>query len=203
MKPEVVVFDLGKVLLHFDYSIAVSKLRQMCRVPFEEIVRLLDQSPLLHQYECNQVSTAQFFQSIRDLSGFSGNFSQFQEIFGDIFSPVDEMIQLNRRLRAFSIPTIIFSNTNEMAVQHIRRAYPFFAEFDDYVLSCEHGVMKPDLRLYEVLESRTGRSGDQLLYIDDRPENVAAGETMGWLTILHQQAEATIRAVAEYGLLAR
>jgi FMN phosphatase YigB (HAD superfamily) len=38
-------------------------------------------------------------------------------------------------LRANGIPTCIFSNTNPIAVRHIRTAFPFFANFDGYVLS--------------------------------------------------------------------
>ena len=54
------------------------------------------------------------------------------------------MIQLHAALRQQGIPTYIFSNTNELAVSHIRRTFPFFANFDGYILSYEHGAMKPD-----------------------------------------------------------
>ena len=40
--------------------------------------------------------------------------------------------------------------------------------------------MKPDAKIYEAMERMAGRRGSDLLYIDDRPENIAAGAKRGW-----------------------
>jgi len=61
------------------------------------------------------------------------------------------------------------------AVSHIRRAFPFFSNFDGYVYSYEHRAMKPDPKFYAVVERMTSCRGKQILYIDDRPENAATG----------------------------
>ena len=72
------------------------------------------------------------------------------------------MVEIHARLRRRGIPTYIFSNTNELAVGHIRSSYPFFSEFDGYILSYEHGAMKPAAKLYEVVERQTGRRGAEI-----------------------------------------
>ena len=64
MIPEAVVFDLGKVLLNFDYAIAVAKLQTRCKISVRELHELIDQSPLLYRYETNLLSTEQFFAEI-------------------------------------------------------------------------------------------------------------------------------------------
>ena len=61
-------------------------------------------------------------------------------------------MELHVAVRRKQIPLYIFSNTNELAITHIRRQFPFFGEFDGYILSYEHGAMKPDAKLYEVVE---------------------------------------------------
>ena len=96
------------------------------------------------------------------------------------------MVQLQAALRQRGLPAYVFSNTNELAVGHIRRSFPFYANFDGYILSYEHGAMKPDARLYEVVERQSGRRGAEILYLDDRPENIAAGAARGWQVILHE-----------------
>ncbi len=121
-------------------------------------------------------------------------------MFGDIFSPIDPMVRLHAELRAQRVPTYIFSNTNHLAVRHIRRRYPFFEKFDGYILSCENGAMKPDAKLYEIVERYAGKKGHDLLYIDDRPENIATGARRGWQTILHESPKKTIEAVWRTGL---
>ena len=76
----------------------------------------------------------------------------FARVFADIFSEIKPMIAMQAALRAHGVPTYIFSNTNGIAVTHIRRNFPFFANFDGYIYSYEHGAMKPDARIYEVVE---------------------------------------------------
>jgi HAD superfamily hydrolase (TIGR01509 family) len=111
------------------------------------------------------------------------------------------MIELHAALRSKGIPTFIFSNTNELAVAHIRRAFPFFAGFDGYVFSYEHGAMKPQPRLYEVVEEMTGRREKEILYLDDRAENVAAGAARGWHAVLQETPEQSWAALKSAGLL--
>ena len=199
--PRVVVFDLGKVLLDFDYDITVRRLEKQCRASLAELQGLLGQTPLLFRYETNQLSTAEFFAEFQAASGFSGSLTEFRGHFADIFTEIKPMVQLHRDLRSRAIPTYIFSNTNEIAVELIRRTFPFFRDFDGYVLSYEHNAMKPDPRLYEVVEHVTGKQGSDILYIDDRPENVTVGQERGWLAVLHQTPPATRAAVIQAGLL--
>jgi HAD superfamily hydrolase (TIGR01509 family) len=101
------------------------------------------------------------------------------------------------------LPTYIFSNTNELAIHHIRRNFPFFANFDGYILSYEHGAMKPGAKLYEVVERTSGHRGAEILYLDDRPENVEAGAARGWQAILQENPDKTRAAIAALGLLNR
>ena len=199
--PEVVVFDLGKVLVDFDYSIAARRIAARSTMPPRDIQHFIDHSPLLFRYETGLMTRQQFFDEIRKTTGFLGDIDEFGQFFADIFSPMNEMIALHARLRQQEVPTFIFSNTNDLAIAHIRRNFPFFSNFDAYVFSYEHGAMKPDTKLYEVVERVTGRKGEQILYLDDRIENTQAGVALGWHVVQHQEAKASIARVTELGLL--
>ena len=199
--PEVVVFDLGKVLVDFDYSIAARRIAARSTMPPRDLQHFIDHSPLLFRYETGLMTREQFFEEIRKATGFLGDLDEFGGFFADIFSPMDEMITLHTRLRQHGVPTFIFSNTNDLAITHIRLRFPFFANFDGYVLSYEHGAMKPDARLYEVVERVTGRKSKQILYLDDRIENAQAGAARGWHVIQHQDAKASDARVRDLGLL--
>jgi len=194
-EPSVVVFDLGKVLVDFDYSIAVRRFAERSEADMEEIERLVN-SPIQIQYESGKITTNEFFEAIRDGAGFRGDRAEFVSIFADIFSPMETMIGFFEQLKPFGIPTCVFSNTNEIAIGHIREGFPFYSLFDNYVLSYEEGGMKPDEPIYDVVEQRTGESGAAILYIDDRAENIETGKGRGWQTIL-QNDEAASVATAE------
>jgi putative hydrolase of the HAD superfamily len=200
-RPEAVVFDLGKVLLDFDYAKAAASLATHSASDAQAIHKFINQSPLLFRYETGLMTTDEFFEEFRAETGYSGSPELFAESFGNIFSPMDEMIQLHARLKQKGVPTFIFSNTNELGIRHIRRHYPFFAGFEDYVFSYEHGAMKPQAKLYEAVECITKRRGAQLAYIDDRAENIEAGAERGWQVILQESPEKTVAALRGMGFL--
>jgi len=200
-RPKVVVFDLGKVLVDFDYAIAARRIAERSTVQPATVQGLIEQSPLLCRFETGRLTAEEFFAEVRGTTGFTGSFEEFAGFFADIFTPIEPMVMLNRTLRKNGIRTFIFSNTNSLAAEHIRRRFPFFADFDDYILSYEEGVMKPESALYEVVERRTGHRGAEILYLDDRAENVAAGESREWRVIMQQDPDQTIRRVREWGVL--
>ena len=201
-KPNAVIFDLGKVLVDFDYSIAAQRIAASGRVSAQAVQEFIDHSPLLFRFETGQVSQEQFFAEVQAATGFRGTIEEFSEFFADIFTMIEPMVKLNAELRQRGVPTYIFSNTNELAINHIRSRFPFFSQFNDYILSYEHGAMKPDARLYEVVERQTGLRGADLLYLDDRSENVAAGAARGWRAFVHHAPEQTREIIARSGLLA-
>ena len=199
--PSAIVFDLGKVLVDFDYGIAARRIAARGKMTIQEIAQYIIQSSLFVQYELGAVTTEQFCAEICRVTGFDAGLTEFGECFADIFLPIEPMIELQATLRQRDLPAYIFSNTNELAVEHIRRSFPFYANFDGYILSYQHRAMKPDSRLYEAVERQSAHCGAEILYLDDRPENVAAGAARGWQVILHQTPEQTQAAIQKLGLL--
>jgi glucose-1-phosphatase len=198
--PNIVVFDLGKVLVDFDYSIAVSRVAAHSTLSPAGIKTFFFQSPLLVDYECGRLTRLEFFDQARQAIGFRGTMEEFGGFFADIFTAIPPMIELHAGLHRRGIPTYIFSNTNDLAVEHIRRHFPFFQDFDGYIFSYEVEAMKPDAKIYKALEKLTGRRGAEILYLDDRPENVAGGAARGWRTILHETPEKTRMAMGKFNL---
>ena len=201
MKPSIVVFDLGKVLVDFDYSIAGRRIAAQAAMSAADVQQYLDHSPLLFRYELGQMTRRELFEAVRKRTGFSGTFEEFGEFFAHIFWEIPAMIELHAALRRRGIPTYILSNTNDLATEHIRRNFPFYSNFDGYIYSYEVGAMKPNAKIYEALEAMSGKREAEILYFDDRPENVEGGTRRGWQAILHETPEKSREAAARLGLL--
>ena len=94
MKVKAVVFDLGKVLVDFDYGIAARKLAEKSVLAVDEVRALIDQSPLLFRYERAGMTTQEFFAEVRQRIGYTGSltYSYGTEVRSD-------------EVRAFPIPT--------------------------------------------------------------------------------------------------
>jgi len=194
----VVVFDLGKVLVDFDYSIAARKIAARSTMPLDRINSFIGDSDITVKYEAGLITRREFFEQARQAIGFHGTLEEFGEFFADIFTEIPPMIELHAALRRRGVPTFIFSNTNDLAIEHIRRNFPFFKHFDGYIFSCEIGAMKPHAKIYKALEKLAGRRGADIVYLDDRPENVAGGAARGWRTILHETPEKSRAAVEKF-----
>lgn len=200
MTPEVVVFDLGKVLVDFDYSIAGRRIASRAALGAKAVKEFIDHSPLLFRYETGRMTRREFFEAVCEATGFHGTLDEFANFFADIFTEIPPMVRWHGRLSKQGIPTYIFSNTNDMAVEHIRRNFPFFSNFDGYIYSYEVRAMKPQREIYEALEKMAGVSGRDILYLDDRLENVQAGTQRNWQVIHQVTPDESLRLAAQLGL---
>jgi FMN phosphatase YigB (HAD superfamily) len=193
--PRAVVFDLGKVLLDFDYGILARRMAIQSSVSADEILNVVNQTPLLHRYETGLVSDREFYEAVVSATGFRGAEEEFLNWFGDIFTEITPMVKLQESLVRRGIPTYVFSNTNAQAIRHVRKSFAFYRLFTAEVLSYEVRSMKPDTRIYEAVEAMSGFSGGDLLYLDDRPENIAAGIARGWQAWIHADPGETVPCV--------
>lgn len=199
--PQAIIFDLGKVLLDFDYGVAIHRLLPRSRVELEALRWILTQDRLLAEYETGLRTTPEFFHEMQRRIGYEGTLADFRRVFGDIFTPIEPMLALHAAVRARRVPTYLFSNTNEMAIEFVRAQFPFMQAFDGQVLSYEVKAMKPAPPMYELAERLSGLRGPALFYIDDRLENVEAGWQRGWQGVVHQDPVETRAALVRLGVL--
>lgn len=200
MTPKAVVFDIGNVLLDFDYRKTARRIESRCKLSAEELYEIITSPALFNEFEHGRISGAQLFEAFQDKSCFAGTLEEFAEAFGDIFTEVPEMIAFNERLRGRGIPTYILSNTNEFSMLWIRKRHPFFANFDGYIFSHEVQCMKPGARIYEAVEECAGLRGPNLFYMDDKEENVAAAIARGWQAVTHTEPNRTLEIASGLGL---
>ena len=201
MNSPAIVFDLGKVLVDFDYSIAARRIAARSTQALENLDAFLSSSPALVQFETGLTNRQEFFEQVRKATGFLGDIGEFGGMFADIFTEISPMIELHAELRLRGFKTYIFSNTNDLAIEHIRRNFSFFQNFDGYIFSYEVKAMKPDAPIYQALEQLAGKRGNEIIYIDDRAENIAGGEARGWRTVLHETSEKTYAAMKSLGMV--
>lgn len=194
--PRAVVFDLGKVLIDFDYGILARRMAPQSAIPADAILAVVNQTPLLHRYETGLMSDREFFEAVVAATGFRGGETEFLAWFGDIFTEIGPMVALQQALVGRGVPTYVFSNTNAQAIRHVRQSFPFYRQFTGEVLSYEVRSMKPDTRIYEAVEAVSGFSGEDLLYLDDRSENIAAGAGRGWQAWIHDDPRQTVPRVS-------
>jgi putative hydrolase of the HAD superfamily len=61
--------------------------------------------------------------------------------------------------------------------------HTFMRCFDGGIWSGDHGLIKPQPEIFHKLEAMYGLQGQQILFIDDHPANIAAAHSAGWQTL--------------------
>jgi len=92
--------------------------------------------------------------------------------------PVKPTERLIADLKAAGYRLYVLSNMSREFIAFLRRL-PVYRCFDGEVVSCEELTVKPEPRIYEILLARYDLDPSETLFIDDRPENVAAAERFG------------------------
>ncbi|OWJ78749.1 HAD family hydrolase [Haematobacter genomosp. 1] len=120
----------------------------------------------------------------------------------DIARPeIPGSVHLLRALRRKGIPVFALTNFGVETFALARKAYPFLDEFDRRYVSGELKVIKPDPQIYAILEQDSGVAPGDLLFTDDRIDNIAAASARGWRTHHFDGPEGWARRLVREGLL--
>lgn len=91
--------------------------------------------------------------------------------------------------------TAILSDAIDGARREYQARYGFERLVDVLIYSCEVGLAKPDPRVYRLLCDRLAVSPGELVFLDDRPENVKGACELGIHALLHETTVQSIRVL--------
>lgn len=183
---DAVVFDIGNVLLRFDFGLAVKRVAPLCSVAASEIPELLE--PLKIELECGRLSGDGFLKEMAARIEFVGELDVLRSAWQEIFAPIAATHDLVACWRG-KYPLYLLSNTNGLHAEYFLKRYPVFSSFDGAVFSHEAGMMKPDAGIYEHAVEKFGIQPERTLFIDDLLPNVEAARNAGWLTHHYREDE--------------
>ena len=182
---EFVYFDLGNILLNFDPVVSYTNMAKLFDVDPIEGRKALYDSGVESQFEHGALSPQDFADEIRRSfdrqEAEISNESLFESI-SNMFTPIESMNGVLQAVRDRGRKVGLLSNTcfahwNWILAQ---RFDVFNFEFDELILSFQVGSMKPQRRIYEVAQHAAATPVENILFIDDRHENVDAALAFGW-----------------------
>lgn len=178
-KIDTVIFDIGNVLYRWDLRCLFAKLI----ADPEELDWFLAHvvTPEWHfQHDAGRPFADMVAERSREFPEHTDHIIAYSRWFPEtIPGPVDGMLDIVRALAKRGVPLFAISNFGAESWAQFRPTAPIFGLFSDIVISGEEKLMKPDLAIFELALKRFSRRADQCLFIDDRPENIEAGERSG------------------------
>lgn len=181
-KPTWVIFDLGEVLYKFDEAM-------------EEAARFLNVSTdkLYKAYFTNnsefEVSKKDYIEILQEmLDRLQKNVEP--QVIADIIFNKDKFsidtLQLLRELHNVGYKLALLTNTWNGVVKKLVIPLEEYRLFDKVFESPKIGLRKPDLKLFKYIERSIKSHGEEILFIDDREENIKAAKKMHWETFLYK-----------------
>lgn len=183
--PRTFLFDIGKVLLDFDFENSLRRLLPSDVSPAEVDARLADMLERKDDFEGGRIPREDYIPWALGILGHDIGEQRFIGAWRNIFTPNQPMWDVVERLRADGHRLILFSNTNAIHCPWIFENYDIFRNFEAGVLSFEVGSIKPEEAIYSHAIETHGLVPAETLYIDDLPANIETGRRLGFRTHLY------------------
>ncbi|HWE52912.1 MAG TPA: HAD family phosphatase [Bryobacteraceae bacterium] len=183
-----VIFDLGRVIVPFDFHRGYSRIETLCGIPAAEVPRRIATTDLVQSFECGEIEPREFVRRFADHLELQITYEQFCEIWCSIFLPEplipEEMLRgIRQRYRL-----LLLSNTNAIHFEMVRETYPLLRHFDSLILSYEVGAMKPSPRIYQRAIEEAGCRAEECFFTDDIAEFVEGARREGIDAVQFQSA---------------
>jgi FMN phosphatase YigB (HAD superfamily) len=194
-----IIFDLGKVLVPFDFKIGYRALEGACPHKAEEIPRRIAETGLVERLEKGLIEPQEFVRRLSEALELRLEYADFCRAWSSIFYGqllADTFLEsLAARYRM-----LLLSNTNVIHWEMIRENYPMIRHFHDRILSFEIHSMKPEAEIFQAAVERAGCLPEECFFTDDIADNVEAAKRAGLDAVQFQSAAQLEEEMARRGI---
>jgi 2-haloacid dehalogenase len=197
-----IVFDVGKVLIHYDPHLAYLELiqdeaertaflRDVCSHDWN-----VEQDRGRSWAEAEAEAIARHPDKAELIRAFRGNWRLM------VPHAYEDSVAILRALIARGFDVTLLTNFSADTFREAQTIFPFLAESRGVTVSGEVRLLKPDPRIYESHARTFGLKPDSILFFDDSPANVEGAREAGWNAELFISAERVRDDLDRYGVAA-
>ncbi|MBR3628547.1 MAG: HAD family phosphatase [Elusimicrobia bacterium] len=183
MSDKVIVFDLGKVIFDYDVNIISNSLSEYSseKILFNNMESfMISNIDLFVKYEKGLIFSIDFYNKMVDLLSLKNlSFEKFSDIWNEIFTPINDVIDLIFLL-SDKYEISLLSNTNELHFDYLYNKYSnILNKFKNLHLSYKMKMRKPDKEIYENIIKFYNVKPENIFFTDDNQNNVNAAQKAG------------------------
>ena len=196
-----VIFDVGRVLIHWDIHLLYRKL-----LPNDDMIaEFIDEVDLYHH-------NLEFDRGIPIAEGIAALVEKFPhrkqllQAFATrweetVPGAIDGSVEILTELKAAHVPLYAITNFARENWQQTTARFPFLSDsFIDIVVSAHEGLVKPDPEIYNRLLQRNQLTAENSIFIDDTEKNVSGAVDVGIDAILFVDPQQLRRDLLKRGL---
>ena len=181
MAPEFIYFDIGNVLLDFDFRRAGRQMAEVADCEVDTIYAALVDAELQYQYETGAVSSEEFYEIVCRRIDRRPAYEAFAHAAAAMFTVNWSIVPLVGALTAAGYRLGLLSNTCDIHWNYYADGrYAILPErFEQYVLSFRLGTVKPEPAIFEHAIRMADVEPERIFYVDDLPGHVEAARALG------------------------
>ena len=184
VQPQALLFDLGRVLIDFDFRRAFRSWQPMSRLSLGEIERAFKFDSAYEQHERGEITSWEYFAHLRSTLKLADDLGRIESGWNSIFT--GEIAETRRMVEAASLqlPCYVLSNTNAAHQSQWMSQFPTLSTlFGRIFVSHEIGVRKPEKEAFDHALNAIGMSAKSILFFDDLLENVEGARAAGLMAV--------------------
>jgi FMN phosphatase YigB (HAD superfamily) len=180
MRIEALIFDIGNVLVLFDWQPFKNQLlADSVNLTAEAEMKFRE---LVIRFDLGEMDGEEFARLATRLIGFEGGKARFIAIWNGIFSSNPPMERIIPSLKK-RYPLFLLSNTSDLHLAYLMRNFEVLRHFTDGVYSFRAKCAKPERRIFEMAIKQFGLQAENTAYIDDLAPNIRSALEVGLKTI--------------------
>jgi 2-haloacid dehalogenase len=184
-----IVFDIGKVLIHYDPDLPFSRL-----IPDAEERRWFLENVCTNDWNIEQ-DRGRSWRDAEDLliaahPDYADNIRNFRRYWHEMVPHAyGDSVAIMERLIAAGHDVTMLTNFAADTFAEARTRYPFLQRPRGVTVSGEVGMIKPDRGIYDHHVATFGLDPSATIFIDDSPQNVDGAKAVGWQAVLFRDAK--------------
>jgi 2-haloacid dehalogenase len=201
MKPSIVVFDFGGVLIDWDPRRVYQHLLPDMAAIEEFLATVCTPEWNVKQDAGRSIAAAEaeLIQRFPDKAHLIRAYYAGHEV--AVGGAVQGTVDLLERLHAKNVPLYGLTNWSGETFPRSRWRFAFMERFRHIVVSGDEKLIKPDPAIYRTMLKHIAAPAEHCLFIDDSPKNVAGAKAVG-MHAVHFQSPAKLEAdLKAFGLL--
>ncbi len=179
-KYSVIVFDLGNVLLTFNYSPVIERFNKVSSGLGDRFLESYRNNYDVHRtFERGDMSEDEFINRMLDILEHKVDREKFCSDYSNIFTLNERVAALLPALKK-KYTLVLLSNTNSIHENYGWKDFDFLKYFDKQVLSHKVNAVKPEQKIYKSVEAYTMKRPSEHFFIDDIAGYAEGAINAGW-----------------------
>ncbi|MCO5731019.1 HAD family phosphatase [Rhizobium sp. SSA_523] len=194
-----IVFDIGKVLIHYDPTLPFRRL-----IPDDQERQQFFDTVCTHDWNLEQDRGRDWAEAeaelIKTFPGQEERVRSFRKFWPEMVPyAYDDSVAIFESLIDQGLDVTMLTNFAADTFVHARKLYPFLNRSRGITVSGEVKLIKPDVEIYRLHARTFGLEPSRTLFIDDTAANVEGARKAGWQTVQFFDAARLRADFADYG----